>query len=56
MSGSSALYGAQITLTEPLIGAHTTAHIGTYALVALDAQIAGSVLRLTAGGGVILCC
>jgi UDP-3-O-[3-hydroxymyristoyl] glucosamine N-acyltransferase len=31
------------------------AHIGAYALVALDAQIAGSVLRLTAGGGVVLC-
>jgi hypothetical protein len=55
MSGSSALYGAQITLTEPLIGAHTTAHIGTYALVALDAQIAGSVLQLTAGCRVVLC-
>jgi hypothetical protein len=30
------------------------AHIGTYALVVLDAQIAGSVLRLTAGCRVVL--
>jgi hypothetical protein len=29
--------------------------IGTYALVALDVKIAGSVLRLTAGCSVVLC-
>jgi hypothetical protein len=31
------------------------AHNGTYALVTLSAQIAGSVFRLRADSGVVLC-